>query len=149
MTKSTQYIATSFVEPAITAGDLDGMAALMTDNFLWRFLPATLGVPAKNKRQYLLQSAELGRIFAFLKIEMGSPLDVVETGDAVVMHVMGNGQLATGAAYQNECIVIFRCEGGRVKSMTEFMDSENIRRVLEAGDGVGFKVVRQTYGEDE
>lgn len=60
-------VVTAFME-AITAGDINGMEALMTEDFIWRLLPATLGVPAKNKRQYLLQSKDLGRIFAFLKV---------------------------------------------------------------------------------
>ncbi|KAJ6546880.1 hypothetical protein B0H19DRAFT_1074870 [Mycena capillaripes] len=38
--------------------------------------------------------------YALVLIEMGSPLDVMETEDAVVMHVMGNGQLATGSQGQ-------------------------------------------------
>ncbi|KAJ6546852.1 hypothetical protein B0H19DRAFT_1265841 [Mycena capillaripes] len=147
-TPSNVEVATAFIE-AITAGDIDGMAALMTEDFVWRLLPAALGVPAKNKREYLLQSKDLGCIFAYLNIGMRAPLDVVEAGDAVVMHVMCDGLLATGAEFQNECILIFRCEGGRVRRATEFMDSETIRRALEAGDGAGFKLVRKTYDESE
>jgi hypothetical protein len=65
--QSPTEIASAFVE-AITAGDTDTMAALMTDDFVWRMLPATLGALARNKREYLLQTAELGRIFAWLKV---------------------------------------------------------------------------------
>ncbi|KAJ7814360.1 hypothetical protein B0H13DRAFT_2381816 [Mycena leptocephala] len=131
--QSPTEIASAFVE-AITAGDTDTMAALMTDDFVWRMLPATLGALARNKREYLLRTAELGRIFAWFKISVGTPLDVVETEDAAVMHLVEEGQLATDADCLNECIMIFRCDGGGVRSMTEFMDSENMRRVLEAGD---------------
>ncbi|KAJ7895347.1 hypothetical protein B0H13DRAFT_2338945 [Mycena leptocephala] len=143
--QSPTEIASAFVE-AITAGDTDTMAALMTDDFVWRMLPVTLGALARNKREYLLQTAELGRIFAWFKISVRTPLDVVETEDAVVMHLVEEGQLATGADCLNECIMIFRCDSGGVRSMT---DSENMRRVLEAGDGEGYKLVKRTYGEDE
>ncbi|KAJ7762941.1 hypothetical protein B0H16DRAFT_1718777 [Mycena metata] len=34
----------AFVE-ATTSGDVESMAASMTDNFMWRVLPATLGSP--------------------------------------------------------------------------------------------------------
>ncbi|KAJ7889410.1 hypothetical protein B0H13DRAFT_2341531 [Mycena leptocephala] len=125
------------------------MAALMTDDFVWRMLPAMLRALARNKREYLLQTAKLGRIFAWFKISVRTPLDVVETEDAVVMHLVEEGQLATGADCLNECIMIFRCDGRGVRSMTEFMDSENMRRVLEAEDGEGYKLVKRTYGEDE
>jgi ketosteroid isomerase-like protein len=67
-----------------------------------------------------------------------------------VQQLVEEGQLTTGADCPvNECIMIFRCDGGRVRSMTEFMDSENMRRVLDAGDGEGYKLIKQTYGEDE
>ncbi|KAJ7684457.1 hypothetical protein DFH06DRAFT_1354614 [Mycena polygramma] len=90
------------------------MSTLMTDDFVWRLLPATLGVPAKNKRQYLLQSADLGQIFAYLKVGMRSPLEVIEAGGTVVMHVMSVGRLTAGAAYENESVKIFHCEGGKI-----------------------------------
>ncbi|KAF7353782.1 hypothetical protein MVEN_01063700 [Mycena venus] len=140
-------IATAFVE-AITAGDTVNMAALMADNYTWRLLPAALGVPAKNKRQYLLQSAKLGRIFATLKVHIRSPLDVVQSGDTVVIHATSEGQMATGAPFQNECIMILRCEGGKVYSMMEFMDSEVMRVTLDAGDGAGWKLLQETHDED-
>ncbi|KAJ7144914.1 hypothetical protein C8R43DRAFT_1013465 [Mycena crocata] len=130
---------------AITTGNIEGMAPLMTDGFTWRLLPAALCVPAKNKRQYLLQTARLRELI--ISLEVGAPLDLVETTDAVVVHVQIGGVLATGAPYQNESVMIFHCEGGRIHRMMEFMDSEYMRGVLEAGDGVGFKLLRQTYDE--
>jgi hypothetical protein len=65
--KSPSEIATAFVD-AITAGDVDSMAALTTDDFVWRMLPAALGALARNKREYLLQAAQLKRIFASVKV---------------------------------------------------------------------------------
>jgi ketosteroid isomerase-like protein len=63
---------------------------------------------------------------------------------------MEEGQLASDAQrHPNECIMIFRCKDGRVRSMTEFMDSESARRVFEAGGGVVRKLVTQTYDEVE
>ncbi|KAJ7042075.1 hypothetical protein C8F04DRAFT_1252543 [Mycena alexandri] len=138
VTKPTSPLETTkaFVE-ATTSGDVENMAALMTDDFTWCMLPATLGFPVKNKQEYLLHSAELRRIFAWLKVNVNNPLDVVQAGDTVVLHVIGEGALANGTPYSDEYIIISRCEGGRVCSIKEFMDSEKIRSVLQAGDGVG------------
>ncbi|KAJ6497110.1 hypothetical protein C8R47DRAFT_1212648 [Mycena vitilis] len=140
--------ATSYVE-AIIAGNTEAMSAMMKDDFVWRLLPATLGVPKKNKRQYLLQSVDLGQIFVYLKVNMRSPLEVIEAGATVVVHVTSEGRLAAGTAYENECIMIFHCEDGKVRSMMEFMDSENMRRPLEADSDAGYKLLRRTYGEDD
>ncbi|KAJ7118903.1 hypothetical protein C8R44DRAFT_878436 [Mycena epipterygia] len=135
---------------AILSGDADIMEPMMTEDFSWRLLPAALGIPARNKRDYILQSAQLGRIFASLKvgIDTSAPLDIVQNGDAVVLHVLGEGELATGAAYESEYVMMFWCEGGRVCSMMEFADSEKLRGVLEADDGEGYNVVRQTFDAD-
>ncbi|KAJ7184452.1 hypothetical protein C8R46DRAFT_1026362 [Mycena filopes] len=78
-------LAQAFIE-AVTSGNLELVAALMADDFIWEMFPATLGIPAKDKRQYLLQSAELGAIFAWFRIHLRDPLHVVQAGESVVMH---------------------------------------------------------------
>ncbi|KAJ7771466.1 hypothetical protein B0H16DRAFT_1714702 [Mycena metata] len=122
----------AFVE-ATASGDLESMAVFMADDFTSHVLPAALGFPVKNKQEYLLHAVELGRIFAWLKVvNVRNPLDVVQAGDTVVLHVVGEGALADGTPYSDEYVIISRCEGGRVCSIKEFMDSEKIRSVLQA-----------------
>jgi hypothetical protein len=43
--------------------NMDRSSELMTDDFVWRLVPKSLGVPAKNKCHLLLQIAKLSRIF--------------------------------------------------------------------------------------
>jgi hypothetical protein len=52
----------------ITAGDIAGMEAMMTDDFSWRFLPQSLGIPARTKPQYLTLTKSLNLIFTSLKV---------------------------------------------------------------------------------
>ncbi|KAJ7771471.1 hypothetical protein B0H16DRAFT_1685475 [Mycena metata] len=91
-----------YLPQAPIAGRRVHMAALMADGFTWRVLPATLGFPVKNKQEYLLHAVELGRIFAWLKVNVRNPLDVVQAGDTVVLHVDGEGALADGTSYSDE-----------------------------------------------
>ncbi|KAJ7778680.1 hypothetical protein DFH07DRAFT_950691 [Mycena maculata] len=74
---------------AICSSDGPAMAALMADNFTWCMFPVSLGVPSKNRHEYLLQTAELGRIYTSLKLKTSPPLDMVQSGNTVVMHAAG------------------------------------------------------------
>ncbi|KAJ7494484.1 hypothetical protein B0H11DRAFT_937875 [Mycena galericulata] len=130
---------------AIISGDGPGMVFLTTDDFTWRILPAALRVPVRNRREYLLQSAELGSLYESLKIDLDKPLDVVQNDNEVVLHLAGEGKLASGSVHQMEYIMIFRCKGGKVSSMMEFGDGEVLRAILEAGGGIGFELVRREY----
>ncbi|KAJ7221561.1 hypothetical protein GGX14DRAFT_430161 [Mycena pura] len=143
---SPMETAQSFLD-AICKGDLSGLESLMTEDFAWRLLPVSLGALRRNKRQFLLQTAALGSLFGSLKLGIHPSLEVVQTADSVAMHVVGEGHLATGAPYSSEYIMIFHCEGDRVRSMTEFVDSDNLRGVLGAGDGAGFMLIRAPYDE--
>ncbi|KAJ7272949.1 hypothetical protein C8J57DRAFT_1316090 [Mycena rebaudengoi] len=122
----------------ITAGDIAGMEAMMTDDFSWRFLPQSLGIPARTKPQYLTLTKSLNLIFTSLKLHQ--PEDVVQTADAVVMHLMGEGETAKGAPFHGE-YVTFRCEGAKVRSMTEFSDSKYMDAIFETVDG--YKLLRK------
>ncbi|KAK7035874.1 hypothetical protein R3P38DRAFT_2517348 [Favolaschia claudopus] len=132
---------------AITANDAKSMEVLMDDDFIWRLCPTALGVREKNKRQYLLQSAELSRIFASLEVHLRTPINIVQSEKAVAVQVLCEGELATGAPHHAECVMIFECRDGRVTRMTEFHDSEAIRKALDAGDGAGWKLLDKEWEE--
>ncbi|KAF7341260.1 hypothetical protein MVEN_01861700 [Mycena venus] len=142
--ENLMLVMQAFID-AHTTRNMDRLSELMTDDFVWRLLPESLGVPAKNKRQFLLQIAELSRIFTSIKLQ--TPIEVIQASDAIVVHIMGEGTLANGKPYLGEYVKIFRFKGGRVRSITDFTDSELMRSVFEAADGEGYKLLNQTYGE--
>ncbi|KAJ7231322.1 hypothetical protein C8J57DRAFT_177997 [Mycena rebaudengoi] len=123
----------------ITAGDIAGMEATMTDDFSCRFLPQSLGIPARTKPQYLTLMKSLNLNCASLKLHQ--PEDVVQTADAVVMHLMCEGETAKGAPFHGEYVMTFRCEGAKVRDMTEFSDSKCMDALFEAVDG--YKLLRK------
>ncbi|KAJ6620356.1 hypothetical protein B0H10DRAFT_2022504 [Mycena sp. CBHHK59/15] len=115
--------------------DVDKMAAVMSEDFVWRYLPASLDVPEKNKQQYLAQTKNLGQVFASLKF--GPPQDVVQSADGVAFLMIGEGQTAKGSPFRNEYFMNFHCESGKISKMTAYVDSKYMHSIFEAENGYG------------
>ena len=55
----------------------------------------------------------------------------IAEGDFVVVEAKGEGNVTkTGLAYDNDYCMIFRLEGGRIKHIKEYLDSDLVERVL-------------------
>jgi len=113
------------------------MAATMAPDFTHRFLPATLqgfGKPTRDKEEFIQHVKNLEPVFE--KLNYLPPLDIVESNDAVVLHMVTDGKTRSGKPYNNEYIFTFRFNAdGVIRSVQEFMDTHYVRGVLagEAG----------------
>jgi ketosteroid isomerase-like protein len=54
----------------------------------------------------------------------------VAEGDTVVVQCRGEVQTTAGEAYDNHYCMVFRIDGGRLRSVTEYMDTDLACRVL-------------------
>lgn len=59
-----------------------------------------------------------------------SPERFVAEGDHVVMQAQGRALTKTGKPYNNVYCVIIRCQNGKLREVTEYMDTELVTRVL-------------------
>ncbi|KAJ7275650.1 hypothetical protein C8J57DRAFT_1311326 [Mycena rebaudengoi] len=119
----------------LSAGDVAGLETIMTEDFTWSFLPKSLGIPVRTKPQFVTQLKALGAIFASLKLRIVESEAVVQSADAVVMHLIGEGETAKGVPFHSEYVWTVRCEGAKVRSVTEFSDSKYMHALFEAVDG--------------
>lgn len=58
----------------------------------------------------------------------------IADGDHVVVQCQGEVQTHAGAAYNNHYCMVFRLQAGRLKEVTEYMDTDLACRVLGAPD---------------
>ncbi|KAJ7063658.1 hypothetical protein C8F01DRAFT_1133839 [Mycena amicta] len=137
-------LAQAYLNILQTGGPAE-LAPLLSEDFTWKIIPECLGALPRNKRDYLLQLADLGNLFK--SITFSKPLDAIEAADSVVLHVIGEGQLAaTHDSFVCDYIFVVRCtQDGKLRSVTEFLDTEVARKLWSAGDGAGFKLVQTVY----
>ena len=62
----------------IDTKDLNGMASILSDNFLWTGRPVTLGIPPMGKQQYI--TSFKAAPFRYFNPSPGCPLDASYAG---------------------------------------------------------------------
>jgi len=58
------------------------------------------------------------------------PHQLVAEGDTVVVQARGRSTTKTGKPYDNSYCQVFRVEGGKVKSMVEYLDTDLVNRAF-------------------
>ena len=121
---------------------LDGYKTLSVDNILrpldnerfkQQVLPASLGMPARNKDEFSKHAAGITSIFKEFRME---PQQVYEDDaqNAVIIYAKMIGELTRDmGSWENECIMImkFSEDGKRVISHQEFVDSAKAKMMKE------------------
>jgi len=112
--------------------DYTALAATMAPDFTHRFLPATLGglgTPVRSKEELIEFAKGLEAIFE--RINFQSPLEITETKDAVILHMVSDGKTRSGKPYKNEYMFTFRFNAeGKILSVKEFLDSHYVLDIL-------------------
>ncbi|KAJ7123245.1 hypothetical protein C8R43DRAFT_1241142 [Mycena crocata] len=106
----------------LIAQDTEGLSSIISDGFSHRLLPATTGLPASNKDQFLAMVTKTASIMVSSKFDPHQ--EIIEAGDSVVVHTSGTGTLKNGYTFQNEFVYIFRFESGKISSIKEFTDTK-------------------------
>ena len=104
----------------------------MADDFTWIALGSTTwsGV-------YAGKNAVLNELFASLRNEMEGRIKTIPhrftaEGDIVVVEARGDNMTKAGKPYRNTYCMVCRLEGGSLREVIEYMDTELVTKVLNA-----------------
>jgi ketosteroid isomerase-like protein len=115
---------------ALAKGDRAPFADAMADDFAWIF--ANGGVWSGTWRgKERVRRDLLASLFAqFEGIYTSTPVRILADGDFVVVECRGHVTTKRGDLYDNSYCYVIRLEGGKMKELTEYMDTALAERVL-------------------
>lgn len=128
-TERNRAIAQRFFE-RFSAGDIDGVLALMTDDATWRIpgkkeLTPTAGVYSKER---------IGRLFRRMLDNLSTGLRMtvlssIAEGDRVALEVTSSGDLMNGRLYRQEYHFIMEFRDGKICAVREYLDTQHAHDV--------------------
>jgi uncharacterized protein len=115
---------------SLSAGDSKPLVENMADDFCWTVSGSTRWSRAYHGKQAVL-SELLGalrpRITGRMRV---AALRIIAEGDFVVVEARGNNTTVEGKPYNNSYCFVFRLAGGKLKEVTEYMDTALVESVL-------------------
>lgn len=111
-------------------GNSRPLVEAMADDFRWTVTGAT-----KWSKTYEGKQTVLTELFGLLRSRIEGNLRTtaqrfIAEGDYVVVEARGNNTTKAGQAYNNSYCFVFRLEAGRLKEVTEYMDTELVTATL-------------------
>jgi ketosteroid isomerase-like protein len=96
----------------------------MADDFRWNLAGVTRWSQTFDGKQ-----AVLTELFALLSSTLVGPIittanRIIADGDYVVVEARGNSTTKTGIPYNNKYCFVFRLADGKLREVTEYMDTE-------------------------
>jgi uncharacterized protein len=129
-TSNKQIVEDVFAELAKGNGRpfIDGMA----DDFTWT-MPGQGTWSGTWRGKQAVREQLLGPLFArFEGAYINEAVRIVAEGDIVVVECRGKVTTKTGQPYNNNYCMVFRLQGGKLRELTEYMDTELAAQVLGA-----------------
>jgi len=119
----------------LAKGNSEPFVASMAEDFRW----TVTGTTAWSKT-YEGKKAVLTDLFGPLRARIEGrlktiPQRFIAEGDVVVVEARGDNRTKSGVPYNNTYCFVFRVEHGRLKEVTEYMDTLLVNKVL-AGEPV-------------
>lgn len=108
---------------AMAEGDSGPLVAALADDVRWTLLGST-----PFSRTYEGKADVLDKLLGPLRAQIDGRLrlravNIVGEGDTVVVEARGEAVTRRGKPYNNAYCMVFHLEGGRVRALTEYMDS--------------------------
>ena len=113
-----------------SAGDIDGVLALMTDDATWRIpgkkeLTPTAGVYTKER---------IGRLFRRMIDNLSTGLQMtvlssIAAGNRVALEVTSSGDLKNGRLYRQEYHFLMEFRDGKISAVREYLDTQHAHEV--------------------
>jgi ketosteroid isomerase-like protein len=102
----------------------------MSEDFCWTVTGAT-----KWSKTYAGKQAVLNELFATLRSRIAGHIRTIADrfiadGDYVVVEAHGQNTTIVGKAYNNRYCFVFRLSGGKLKEVTEYLDTELVTATL-------------------
>jgi len=115
----------------LSNGDSRLLVESMADDFCW-----TVSGSTKWSKTYEGKQAVLSELFAALRPRITgrmrtTGLRFIAENDYVVVEARGNNITTDGKAYNNSYCFVFRLAAGRLKEVTEYMDTALVEAVLD------------------
>jgi ketosteroid isomerase-like protein len=111
-------------------GDVKGFMAFLDEDVRWTNIGSTPFSGSFSGKENIA-SKLLGPLFSRLKNGITATIDnVVAEGDFVVVQLRGQAETIAGTPYNNTYCHIFRIDGGKIREVTEFFDTDLANRVL-------------------
>jgi ketosteroid isomerase-like protein len=126
--ENKEFIRNTFAELAKgnTAAFLDAMA----DDVKFHLTGTTRFSGSFNGKKELTDKL-LGPLFAALKEGIVlTPYNIIADGDFVAMQAHGKALAKNGKAYNNHYCHVFRIAGGKIKELTEYLDTALVDSVF-------------------
>lgn len=106
----------------------------MDDDFRW-----TVTGNTKWSKTYDGKQAVLTELFGVLRSKLGDRITTtahrfIAEDDLVVVEARGSNTTTSGMAYNNAYCFIFRIAGGKLKEVTEYLDTELVTAALGDSD---------------
>ena len=115
----------------IGQGNAQPFLDAIADDMRWTVIGSTKYSGTFEGKQAILDRLlmpALGQLEGPLVIE---PENFIAEGDLVVMQAKGKAQTKSGKRYDNTYCYVFRIVNGRMKEITEYLDTEVMRRALD------------------
>ena len=115
---------------AMAEGNSKPFVEAMADDFAWTVMGGT-----QWSKTYAGKKAVLGELFAVLSSRIDGRIRTIPDrfladGDHVVVQAHGNNMTKSGKPYNNQYCFVFRLEDGKLKELTEYMDTELVTKTL-------------------
>jgi ketosteroid isomerase-like protein len=132
MTTSENKALVERIMQARAGGDRSRFMDAMADDFVWRIIGSTAW-----SGEYAGKAAVRERLLKPLCAQLEGPPRITLTrllaeGDHVVAQCAGEATTVSGARYANTYCFVIRIENGRLREMTEYLDTALVDRVLQA-----------------
>jgi len=116
---------------ALAEGNARPFVASMDDDFSWTVTGAT-----KWSKTYRGKQAVIGELFGTLTAKMAGPIRTtaerfIADGDFVAVEARGSNTTTAGKPYNNRYCFVFRVAGGKLKEVTEYLDTELVTSTLD------------------
>ncbi|UUZ68489.1 nuclear transport factor 2 family protein [Polaromonas sp. P2-4] len=104
----------------------------MADDFRWT-IPGNTPWSRTYEGKQAVVSELLQPLFAqFSTLYTNTASSIIAEGDMVVIECQGNVTTKAGKAYNNSYCYVCRMEGGKMKELMEYLDTELVSTALEA-----------------
>ena len=130
-TKNKQLMQQIFEE--LAKGNSRSFVESMADDFCWTVTGTT-----KWSKTYQGKQAVLTELFGTLRGMIDGPIKtsahrIIAEGDHVVVEARGHNTTKAGKPYNNHYCFVFRLEDGKLREVTEYLDTELVTAAF--GDG--------------
>ena len=115
---------------ALAQGNSRPLVEAMADDFSW-----TVRGTTKWSKTYAGKQAVLTELFGTLRSRIAGHIRTIgdrfiAEDDCVVVEARGHNTTITGKPYNNRYCFVFRLSGGKLKEVTEYLDTELVTATL-------------------